>query len=321
MKQISTLTSLLTLLVMMASPALYGQWQNQSHAGLNVFPYGTAMENTKPYITFNGTPMTNTYGFEYSAVSLDLYDGDQLTMSFLYNESNWNIHFIRIWIVDEFESGEEKQIFQGHFQDRNVYARKKVNHQLVHDFQWVTIPDGQLHFTMDINQTSFDGQFRDLEYYTIKVRLSSAHAYQTNRRREKFYRYYVYPAQDDCEDIYSPNCIQGKKLRPGGGNDRVASSTDEGFLLSEGRLNDHEINLWPNPVNEVLQVEYTNTSNPVHLAIYNAAGQQMNVEPRVKAFDNSQYFTIDTQNFVPGVYFLKLNGENGVETLSFSKNP
>ena len=126
-------------------------------------------------------------------------------------------------------------------------------------------------------------------------------------------------------DPYEEGCINnGKKVKnnPGGGGSRYSSADKEELNFSVQQLNSSQVSLWPNPVNDVLQVEYKNpSSSPTNLAVFNTAGQQIHVEPKVKSFNNSQYFTINTQDFIPGIYFLKLNGEEGVKTLSFSKNP
>ena len=156
MKQISTLTSLLTLLAMMVSPALYGQWQNQSHAQLWINPRGTAMENPKPFITFNNTWMTDQFGDLYPPQFAEVISNGVLNMKFLYNESNWNIHFIRIFVIDEDDN--ETEMFARHGTDRienNVSRYDGTN--------WTTenavIPDGEFEFSLDLTDPVFDDPF------------------------------------------------------------------------------------------------------------------------------------------------------------------
>ena len=314
MKQISTLTSLLTLLAMMVSPALYGQWSSETHANILTYPFGTALDNPKPFIMINGTWMTDRYGFPYTASELSNESGlervTNLTMRMVYNESNYHKRTITVWATNS--SGYFQPVFSGPitFSDRRAYSPTRDAPQT---FKWHTIPSAE--FNLDLNL--FD--FAENDPFTIRLNVVS-HNKGSSASRVEVFEYEVKPHNCDRNE---PGCIIAKDIKPKkpSNNNRYPNSYEETTNDLNEQFSSPQASLWPNPVNDILQVEYSNTLFPVQLNIYNSAGQRINVKSTAKAFNGSQYFTVDTRDWIPGVYFIKLTGQEGVKTLSFSKNP
>jgi hypothetical protein len=72
---------------------------------------------------------------------------------------------------------------------------------------------------------------------------------------------------------------------------------------------DPEINLYPNPVSDILNITFGKlNSNSVSLKIYNTTGQQVYSQ---SIAGNTRQFGINVSDLAKGVYFVRINTENG----------
>lgn len=75
------------------------------------------------------------------------------------------------------------------------------------------------------------------------------------------------------------------------------------------------ISLYPNPTNNILNVSVpSELGNKVSYEVINYLGQSV-----VKSNSSNSNFTVNTSGFASGVYFIKLQTENGAKTLKFIK--
>jgi hypothetical protein len=95
----------------------------------------------------------------------------------------------------------------------------------------------------------------------------------------------------------------------------IEINSDFKNIITEKRTTD--LNVFPNPANASLTVEYTNNENGhSHLNVYNLSGQRvMNIEnPSAKGLT---YFTLNTSKLIPGFYFLEINNNGQIQRQKF----
>ena len=98
------------------------------------------------------------------------------------------------------------------------------------------------------------------------------------------------------------------------GNKNMYLSTHGNLATSINTLNKKlNINLYPNPTADVLYVR-TNSFETLHYAIFDGLGRMI----KKSCFVGSG--AINTQELAPGVYYLRLRNETGIETLPFIKS-
>jgi|GEM_PF-4388316 len=68
-----------------------------------------------------------------------------------------------------------------------------------------------------------------------------------------------------------------------------------------------KIDIYPNPANEVVYIDFGSTNNPYKAySIYNVLGQKITEESLQDLAES--YVTVPVENYLPGVYFIKVNG-------------
>ena len=76
-------------------------------------------------------------------------------------------------------------------------------------------------------------------------------------------------------------------------------------ITSNNELNHQELNIYPNPASD--QINVTSNFNITEIEIYNTIGKLI-----MNNFIQIRDFTINVNDLIPGVYFLKLKNENGI---------
>jgi len=76
-------------------------------------------------------------------------------------------------------------------------------------------------------------------------------------------------------------------------------------ITSNNELNHQELNIYPNPASD--QINVTSNFNITEIEIYNTIGKLI-MNNSIQKRD----FTINVNDLIPGVYFLKLKNENGI---------
>ncbi len=85
--------------------------------------------------------------------------------------------------------------------------------------------------------------------------------------------------------------------------------------ISEEAPSNNKMILYPNPVNDVLNISFAGTSNETNISIFNATGQLLR-----KINTNSQNnFAINVSDLQKGVYFIKIENGNEIITNRFIK--
>ncbi|MDT8308352.1 MAG: T9SS type A sorting domain-containing protein [Bacteroidales bacterium] len=89
----------------------------------------------------------------------------------------------------------------------------------------------------------------------------------------------------------------------------------ECFFVICGSVNETEyllpaINLFPNPVTDMLTVQFENSSGKTVVAIYNIIGDLIFLAERVNG-DNRMEYSIDLSSALPGVYLISISNELG----------
>lgn len=79
-----------------------------------------------------------------------------------------------------------------------------------------------------------------------------------------------------------------------------------------------EINVYPNPVRDQLNIDFNSFTNVTRVEIYNVIGKLVSVQDLYSSYYS---VTVDTYNFEEGMYFINMFNERGeiVDTKVFSK--
>ncbi len=86
-----------------------------------------------------------------------------------------------------------------------------------------------------------------------------------------------------------------------------------GNLLSVQTWNKEDIGLYPNPTSNELTIDIKEATLPEALIIYNAIGQRI----MSRSINSQRDLTVFTEDFTSGLYFVKLQNQNGEITLPF----
>ena len=93
--------------------------------------------------------------------------------------------------------------------------------------------------------------------------------------------------------------------------------------IEEQQANENSINLYPNPANEMLNVEFLILNrSKVDIKIYDLMGrEQLIIDNGQLTIDNFGKHTIsfNVEELISGIYFVKLQSENGIVVKSFVK--
>lgn len=110
----------------------------------------------------------------------------------------------------------------------------------------------------------------------------------------------------------------GGAITVGSGGDDFGDSESITFTntsLSATNFGLDAISLYPNPTKDVLNISVpSELGNKTSYEVINYLGQSV-----VKSNSSNSNFTVNTSNFASGVYFIKLQTENGAKTLKFIK--
>lgn len=80
-------------------------------------------------------------------------------------------------------------------------------------------------------------------------------------------------------------------------------------------MNLNYFTLFPNPVNETLNIVTTKEIEVQSIAVYNILGQLVLALPNVKVISK-----IDVSNSKTGKYFIKIDSDKGSSSMKFIKN-
>jgi len=90
------------------------------------------------------------------------------------------------------------------------------------------------------------------------------------------------------------------------------------LAINEPIKNAYNIEVFPNPVKEVLQVNISmEVGQALRFSVLNALGQEVKAVATANFKQEEQF--IDTKNLNKGIYFLKVEGNNGIEMIKFIK--
>tara|TARA_B110000908_G_scaffold109092_1_gene128040 strand:+ start:1314 stop:2534 length:1221 start_codon:yes stop_codon:yes gene_type:complete len=92
-------------------------------------------------------------------------------------------------------------------------------------------------------------------------------------------------------------------------------------LTSTGSTNTNNIstaniNLYPNPVNDKINIAFNNTNEVQNITITDVTGRTIHTE---KVTSNTNVVTVNTSNYPSGIYFCEIKGVSTVETIKFTK--
>ncbi len=88
------------------------------------------------------------------------------------------------------------------------------------------------------------------------------------------------------------------------------------WFNSISKINQKGINIYPNPANESLFIEFNETDNVNSISITDISG---NIVTNINSFSELNQIEIDLANYTSGIYFVLINTDNGVEVLKFVK--
>ena len=100
---------------------------------------------------------------------------------------------------------------------------------------------------------------------------------------------------------------------------------DMGFLItfdpsSITENSNHRINLFPNPANESVTLEFTGTANEtIDISVLDVSGREVYSLTESYASPNMKHIDLDIKSFNPGVYFCRISGNGFAENLKFVK--
>lgn len=120
---------------------------------------------------------------------------------------------------------------------------------------------------------------------------------------------YVYPQSNGKMLLYGMLKYQGQPI---GGITRL---NGDSTLSSDSYNVLDNISLWPNPTNDVLNINVNEEIELKSINIYNTLGQLVMVFP-----DAQNKKTIDVSSLKSGNYFIKFNSNKGFNTTQFIKN-
>lgn len=75
------------------------------------------------------------------------------------------------------------------------------------------------------------------------------------------------------------------------------------------------ISIYPNPTNNIINVNLGELTNSANYALYSINGKMIGVDKAV--YNNN--FTVDLTNVATGVYILKIKSDNSVNTFKIIK--
>ena len=88
------------------------------------------------------------------------------------------------------------------------------------------------------------------------------------------------------------------------------------WFNSISKINQKGINIYPNPANESLFIEFNETDNVNSISITDISG---NIVTNINSFSELNQIEIDLANYTSGIYFVLINTDNGVEVFKFVK--
>jgi hypothetical protein len=88
------------------------------------------------------------------------------------------------------------------------------------------------------------------------------------------------------------------------------------MVLGINQVNNKKITLYPNPVNDFCQFKLDNTQK-ANITIYNSTGTTMQL---ATLHSEDGIFKLETANFNPGLYVIKIKTEHTVYSMTFLKN-
>ena len=83
-------------------------------------------------------------------------------------------------------------------------------------------------------------------------------------------------------------------------------SVEETVLTSTDNLENVEFNIFPNPVDDKLRIEFSEAGKIEGIKIFSAQG----IEVYIQNIDNQQFVNIDCSSFSSGTYFIQLQSES-----------
>lgn len=131
-----------------------------------------------------------------------------------------------------------------------------------------------------------------------------------------------YASEEDAIDDINPLALTTQLVS--GNTYYVVSSSPEGcrsipfavtvtVTLGNSSFDLAGLKLYPNPTNNILNVEYTNTITSIE--VYNLVGQRIDAK-NVNAIST----TVDMSHLAKGTYFVKVQAENAARTIKVMKN-
>ncbi|WP_339888194.1 T9SS type A sorting domain-containing protein [uncultured Flavobacterium sp.] len=132
---------------------------------------------------------------------------------------------------------------------------------------------------------------------------------------------FAFASIDAEHSIYDINIQDDNKILVGGSftayngvnQNRILRLNNSGSLTNDLFNSSNEISLFPNPTNHLLNIDVPDNFEIKSINIINQIGQTV-------INQNENYKTIDVSTLSNGIYFIKINGENGTITKQFIKN-
>ncbi|WP_339837503.1 T9SS type A sorting domain-containing protein [uncultured Flavobacterium sp.] len=126
---------------------------------------------------------------------------------------------------------------------------------------------------------------------------------------------------DYRKSIYDINIQVDNKILVGGSftsyngikQNRILRLNNSGSLTNDLFNSSNEISLYPNPTNHLLNIDVPDNFEVKSINIINQIGQTI-------INQNENYKSIDVSTLSNGIYFIKINSENGTITKQFIKN-
>lgn len=97
----------------------------------------------------------------------------------------------------------------------------------------------------------------------------------------------------------------------------MGSGTCQLNYLSDNQLFEEPFNIYPNPANDIVYVQFSNSNEPFEISIFNSLGQRVYVE---SVQENQFPFSITVLDWQPGIYFVSVKNSTGIFSDKFIKN-
>ncbi len=92
-----------------------------------------------------------------------------------------------------------------------------------------------------------------------------------------------------------------------------------GFGKIENKNSNIELNSFPNPANDIINVKYTlSESSTISIEVINTVGKVMSINTNEQKAQGSHESIFDTSLMSNGIYFIKVTTDEGIETLRFT---